>query len=188
MLYGTAVGRDFGYGTACGLWSIDLDDNTITRLYVGNDTQWDDDHIFMPNGCTVKDSIVYMVESQADNTGSLGTYDIDSGDMAYSTEEWNVTGDGIVSVGDYLFASSWADGGKLFYLDLNDDDAVFVEMVDSLTSPADIGINTDDGVIAIPSLLTGYIWFVEYDMDESGTGRYSIMLVIAATVATVMNI
>merc|ERR1712217_823219 len=141
---------------------------------------------YQPNGCTVKDGMVYLVETRADYTGSLGMYDIDSGVFNYSTDLFNVTGDGIVASDDYLFATSWADGGKLFSLDLSDDSAVFEVLVTNLTSPADICINEDEGMIAIPSLLTGKIWFYEYDDgDDSAAAKITVMSAMAVSLLAV---
>ena len=197
MLYGTVPGLDFmtgiSYPELAGLYSIDTDTNTVTRLYAGNETTWSGDYVFQPNGCTVKDDIVYMVETQAARTGSLGTYDIDSGNMSYSTDQLSVSGDGLVSTSDYLFMTYWVfypSVGELMALDLNDDSAVFEILVDNMTSPADICVNEDEGMIAIPSLLTGHIYFVEYDHDDddSFAMEHSIVAVMAVMVVSVMNV
>lgn len=54
MLYATSVGIDFttyiSYPEQAGLWSIDVDNDTVTRLYKGNDTQWNESYVFQPNG------------------------------------------------------------------------------------------------------------------------------------------
>jgi len=197
MLYATNVGLNFFTGVStpsdAGLWSIDTDTNTVTRLYAGNDTSWDDGYVFQPNGCTVRDSVVYMVESQFDRTGSLGMYDIDSGDMSYSTEKLTVSGDGLVSTDDYLFMTYWtATSGELMSLDMNNDSAVFKSLVDGMVAPADICVNEDEHMIAIPGLFTGEIHFVEYDDGDDDDGdfanSYSLAGVMVAIIASVLSV
>ena len=148
--------------------------------------------MFQPNGCTVKDGIVYMVESQADRNGSLGTYDIDNDEMSYSFDQLTVSGDGLVASSNYLFMSSWSPTfGKLMSLDLTDDDAVFETVVEGMVAPADIAINEDEKMIALPSLFTGAVYFVEYDDDDDDgdfAGSHSVGGVLVAMVVFAWNV
>merc|ERR1719361_753008 len=141
MLYGTSVGIDFAtyiaYSERAGLWSVDTDTQTLTRLYWGNDTQWNESYVLQPNGCIVRDGIIYMVETRPqDDTGSLGQYVIDSGVMTYSTDLLSVAGSGIAIDWPYMFVSSWSDGGMLMGRNMMDSSSVFETLVTNITTPA----------------------------------------------------
>ena len=71
MLYGTSTGIAYGwtstaYDERAGLWSIDIDTETVTRLYAGNETTWNESYVFRPNGlwfkmCYVDPSVMWML-------------------------------------------------------------------------------------------------------------------------------
>lgn len=134
-----------------------------------------DTYVFMPNGCTVKDGVVYFVETRVSNlsTGALAMYDISSEEFAIDMQVLTVSCDGLVSTDRYMFATNNA-GGQLLVLDLDEDDGVFEVVVDGLTNPADLCLGPD-GILALPSLSAGPIYFVSY-ADNDGELDYATVV------------
>ena len=108
---------------------------------------------------------VHMVETQLDQSGSLGVYYISRNEMSYSNDKLSVQGDGLVMTDKYMFVSSWVNGGQLMALDRTDilytDDgislaSVFEVVLTNLTSPADMCLGPDN-VVVVPSLFTGKV-------------------------------
>merc|ERR1712212_1346096 len=103
------------YAEWSGLFSIDPDTLVVTTLYKGDNSTFEGGFIFNPNGCWVKDGVVYMVDVQIFADGNLGMYDIESGDL---TRDANVlathgVADGIVYSEPYWFVSDVGQGQLL---------------------------------------------------------------------------
>mmetsp|Transcript_50551 Transcript_50551/g.45322 ORF Transcript_50551/g.45322 Transcript_50551/m.45322 type:complete len:735 (+) Transcript_50551:95-2299(+) len=200
MLYATNVGVDFDAETRVPLAGIanvkrfNLGDNLYTAeaVYTSGDPLYDssdelvketnddyvaitgeENYVFHPNGCTVKDGMVYFVETRPDGLGGLLVYDIDEDSFVLNTETPGYSGDGLITVGNILIMSSWGDGsetgGFLSYYDLdNYPDGEFVMSgATGLNSPADIGVDPF-GTICIPSLQTGDIYFYKFSAPGAG--------------------
>merc|ERR1719295_79971 len=91
MLYCTAIGLDFistfAYNDAdAGIYAINTTDMSSQRLYSGATSPFTDGnetYVLYPNGCTVKDGVVYFVETRSfDGTGALGMYTIATGEFS----------------------------------------------------------------------------------------------------------
>lgn len=94
----------------------------------------------------------------------------DNGDMWYENDQLSATGDGLVMTDRYMFVSSWeAVGGNLLALDMWNSSAVFETVVSNLPGPADICLGPDN-MVAIPSLTTGKVWFVQH--SDTADGMY----------------
>ena len=55
-----------------------------------------EDYVFRPNGCTVKDDMVYFVETRLDLTGHLLIYNIEQDSLLLNSEILVLSGDGMV--------------------------------------------------------------------------------------------
>jgi len=178
MLYSTSTGIDFDgsltgeVGTPIpslsGLWSIDPDTLATERLYDGANSAFPDGFVMAPNGCYVNDGAVYMVDvSYAnDSTGSLGIYDIESGEFS---RDANVLADhpvcdGIVYYDGFWFVSDVGQG-QLLALNTAETDAVFEVVLDNVPGAADICLGPDN-TIAIPSPEMGTVWFAQFEIGH----------------------
>eukprot|EP01084_Bolivina_argentea_P078112 141721_1 len=117
FIYTTNPGVDFTthkYNNAnAGIWKIELNNNNaVTRVYNGiSDTiSGQANYIFHPNGCVVKDNIVYFVESRLDGTGYLGMMIIGNDVLTVDDTSLNLSGDGLTVIDNYLIMTSWGDG------------------------------------------------------------------------------
>eukprot|EP01084_Bolivina_argentea_P085963 155389_1 len=176
MLYLTNAGLDLAamvpLDEDAGLWSIDITDWTVTRLYTGSESNLENDYVFHPNGCSVKNGIIYMVETRIDlNTGSLGKYTISDGSFVYD-EILSVSADGILINDHYIFVTAlgkdWAsltEGGSLLYYEIKGKDG-FQTAIGGLSIPADITFGPHD-MIVIPELEVGTIAFVQFTLQST---------------------
>lgn len=199
MLYVTTTGWDFDtyipYPERSGLFSVDPDTLEVTRLYDGSASEFPDAYVFNPNGCYVNDGQVYMVDVQLAAAGSLGIYDIDSGN--FTRDAVVLAGhsvcDGIVYYDGVWFVTD-VFNGQLLALNTYEDDAIFEVVLSNLTGAADICLGPDN-TIAIPSVGEGTIWFAQFEIghnhdshdhdssDENSAGRLCIISVLAIIAA-----
>lgn len=177
LIYATSTGWDFTTFTNIpafsGLFSIDPDTLTVTRLYDASNMTaglptFDEGFVFNPNGCWVKDGVVYMVDVQLVQAGNLGMYDIATGSL---TRDANVLAthsvcDGIVYVEPYWFVTDNFQG-QLLALDTTDEDAIFEVVLTGLPSAADISLGPDN-TIGIPST-DGIFYFAQFDITSDTT-------------------
>jgi len=205
MLYGTAVGVDFTTFTyvneGAGLWSINTDDWTVTRLYDGSNSPISDDYIYHPNGCIVNDGVVYMVETRIDGTGAFGMYNIETMEFTYDNTVVNTMGDGIVYVEPYFFMTAWFSG-QLLAMNTDETNSTFEVVLSGLGSgdgsngAADLCIGPDN-VLAIPNQGQTNIYFVQFELphttptpteDESKGVKLMFITNFALIMAMIANI
>jgi len=193
VLYATTTGIDFFGGTGAalpafsGLWSIDPDTLDVTRLYDGASSGFPDGFVMAPNGCYVNDGVVYMVDYSTGSTGSLGMYNISSGEL---TRDAVVLADhpgcdGIVYYDGFWFVTDVVQG-QLLALNTAEEDAIFEVVLSNLTGAADIGLGPDN-TIAIPSPNVGTVWFAQFeighDHDEDSSAAHMCVFGALAVVA-----
>lgn len=174
MIYGTAVGVDFTtfqyVDQNAGIWSINTDDWTVTRLYDGSNTIIGDGYVYHPNGCIINDGVIYLVEVRIDGTGAFGMYDIDTGVFMYDNTVLNKMGDGIVYSEPYFFMTAFL-AQELLAMNAEETNSTFEVVLSGLGSifgvdgPADLCLGPNN-VLAIPNQAEANIYFAQFEIDD----------------------
>merc|ERR1712129_551145 len=124
--------NDMLYTTSTGL--------EATRLYDGAASAFPDGFVMAPNGCYVRDAVVYMVNMNYIDgaAGVLGTYDIATGELAYDAVVLGEHSrcDGIVYYDGFWFVTDVGQG-QLLALNTEEEDGIFEVVLEDMPGAAD---------------------------------------------------
>ncbi|MFP5224002.1 MAG: hypothetical protein ACLGH3_00345 [Actinomycetota bacterium] len=141
------------------VYVTDLGGNTIWRILAGSDAAEAFATINAPDGIYVKDGGVYIANFALGGPGGLYRFDIATGQRSTIVELPGATLDGLESDGEDWLVTDFSKGHLLRITE----DGTVTPAGQFLVGSADLGLNPETRVIAVPNLLLNNVIFADLD-------------------------